>query len=240
MIVASQTKNSASARVLTPSSRAARASIHFPTQHRLAVISTGWGVCAIVWKGQSEASKPFVEHPAQALLSQIMTPGLSVDELRGVLLTKYPGSNEVIADRSGNFHPEIVPTWFPELNRRLQSYYSTRLHDPIGSDASNSWRFWRLQLDWSQLTPFQKSVLDHTASIPRGQKRTYGEVARAIGKPLASRAVGAALGANPWPVLVPCHRLVGANGSMTGFSAPGGIRMKQRMLALEACAIGVD
>ena len=63
---------------------------------------------------------------------------------------------------------------------------------------------------------------------------TYGQVAKAIGKPAASRAVGAAIGNNPWPVLVPCHRVIGSTGKLTGFSAPGGIETKRRMLALEA------
>jgi methylated-DNA-[protein]-cysteine S-methyltransferase len=62
---------------------------------------------------------------------------------------------------------------------------------------------------------------------------TYGEVAKKVGKPKASRAVGAAVGANPWPVLVPCHRVVGTGGRMTGFSAPGGVAAKRRMLAME-------
>ena len=62
---------------------------------------------------------------------------------------------------------------------------------------------------------------------------TYGEIARAVGDPGAARAVGAALGANPFPVIVPCHRVLAADGALHGFSAPGGITTKRRMLELE-------
>ena len=67
-----------------------------------------------------------------------------------------------------------------------------------------------------------------------GQTSTYGQLAAAIGRPLSeARAIGTALGQNPWPLLVPCHRFIGADGRMTGFSAPGGIKTKLRLLALE-------
>ena len=70
--------------------------------------------------------------------------------------------------------------------------------------------------------------------FPRGLTLTYGQqVAASIGKPSASRAVGGAVGSNPWPVLVPCHRVMGSTGKLTGFSAPGGVSAKQRMLDLE-------
>ena len=72
------------------------------------------------------------------------------------------------------------------------------------------------------------------AAIPPGRVASYGAIAAALGQPPgASRAVGAALGANPWPLLVPCHRIVAADGRMTGFSGPGGIKTKLRLLKLE-------
>src|SRR4029453_10295702 len=74
-----------------------------------------------------------------------------------------------------------------------------------------------------------------TRAIPAGSTATYGEIARAIGRtnPEAAREVGAALARNPTPIIVPCHRVVGANGKLTGFSAPGGLATKRRMLQLE-------
>lgn len=80
-------------------------------------------------------------------------------------------------------------------------------------------------------TPFQRSVWDELLRIPYGATKSYRDIANAIGKPAAVRAVGAANGANPLPIVVPCHRVVGANGSLTGFG--GGIDVKRRLLALE-------
>jgi methylated-DNA-[protein]-cysteine S-methyltransferase len=72
-----------------------------------------------------------------------------------------------------------------------------------------------------------------TRAIPPGQTRTYGDIARDLGDVTLARAVGQALGANPCPIIVPCHRVVGAGGRGTGFSAPGGLDTKARMLSLE-------
>lgn len=80
-------------------------------------------------------------------------------------------------------------------------------------------------------TEFQQAVWRALAAIPYGEVRSYGEIAEAIGKPTAVRAVGAANGANPLPIVVPCHRVIGSNGSLTGFSA--GIDIKRQLLALE-------
>ncbi len=81
--------------------------------------------------------------------------------------------------------------------------------------------------------PFYQKVWRACALIPRGQVRTYGWIARAVGRPNAARAVGQALAKNPFAPQVPCHRVVGANGKMTGFSAPGGVSAKRRMLRKE-------
>jgi methylated-DNA-[protein]-cysteine S-methyltransferase len=78
------------------------------------------------------------------------------------------------------------------------------------------------------------------AAVPYGETRTYGEIAREIGRPAATRAVGAANGANPLPPIVPCHRLVGADGTLTGYG--GGLPMKRALLVLEGArrAEGVE
>lgn len=80
---------------------------------------------------------------------------------------------------------------------------------------------------------FYQAVWRACARIPRGQVRTYGWIARAIGRPAAARAVGQALAKNPFSPHVPCHRVVGADGRLTGFSAEGGISAKRRMLIRE-------
>ena len=92
-------------------------------------------------------------------------------------------------------------------------------------------------LDERDLDPFRRRVYAATREVGAGETATYGEIARAIGEPGAARAVGAALGQNPLPIIVPCHRVLAASGALHGFSAPGGIATKRRMLEIE-CAPG--
>ena len=80
---------------------------------------------------------------------------------------------------------------------------------------------------------FRRAVYAATRRITPGSTRSYGEIARAIDRPGAARDVGVALSRNPTPIIVPCHRVVAANGALTGFSAPGGLASKRRMLELE-------
>jgi methylated-DNA-[protein]-cysteine S-methyltransferase len=88
-------------------------------------------------------------------------------------------------------------------------------------------------LDQRGIDAFRRAVYAATRDIPPGTTRSYGEVARALGGAGEARDVGAALARNPFPIIVPCHRVVAADGSLTGFSAPGGLRTKRRMLELE-------
>ena len=97
-----------------------------------------------------------------------------------------------------------------------------------------------LPLDFSVLGPFQKAVYEAVRTLPPGRTATYGEIAARLGKPGASRAVGQALGRNPFLVVVPCHRVLAAGGAPGGFSAPGGLAAKQRLLALEGVTLAVD
>lgn len=80
-------------------------------------------------------------------------------------------------------------------------------------------------------TPFQKKVWDQLRKIPPGETITYAELARRTGNPRASRAVGAANGKNPLPIVIPCHRVIGSNGKLTGFA--GGLAAKKKLLELE-------
>ncbi len=98
---------------------------------------------------------------------------------------------------------------------QLEAYFDGRLHD---FDV----------LLAAQGTPFRKTVWDELVRIPYGQTISYGELARRIGNPVASRAVGAANGANPLPIIVPCHRVIGSGGKLTGFG--GGLPIKQWLL----------
>jgi len=86
-----------------------------------------------------------------------------------------------------------------------------------------------------QGTTFQQSVWNALTDIPYGELRSYQDIARTIGNPAAVRAVGAANGRNPLPIVVPCHRVIGSNGSLTGFA--GGLEAKTFLLELEGCQV---
>jgi methylated-DNA-[protein]-cysteine S-methyltransferase len=111
---------------------------------------------------------------------------------------------------------------FPELADELRRYF-----------AGEKVRF-SGAIDERVGTPFQQDVWRAVAAIPHGQVVSYGEVARRVGKPGAARAVGNTMAANPTPIVVPCHRVVTAQGTIGGFG--GGLALKRRLLALE----GVD
>jgi len=93
-------------------------------------------------------------------------------------------------------------------------------------------------LDLRHETPFHQRVYAAAQDIPPGKTKTYGEIAALLGEPGASRAVGQALGHNPFPVIVPCHRVLASGARSGGFSAPGGVSTKLRMLLIEGAEIG--
>jgi methylated-DNA-[protein]-cysteine S-methyltransferase len=86
-----------------------------------------------------------------------------------------------------------------------------------------------------QGTPFRRTVWEALLGVPWGTTASYGDIARRLGRPRAVRAVGAANGANPLPIVIPCHRIVGADGSLTGFA--GGLELKARLLELEGITL---
>jgi methylated-DNA-[protein]-cysteine S-methyltransferase len=90
-----------------------------------------------------------------------------------------------------------------------------------------------IPIDWGSYTHFQRAVLEKTLAIPYGETRSYGEIAAAIGKPKASRAVGQAEKSNQAPLVIPCHRVIGSDGSLTGYGGPDNIDLKARLIAFE-------
>ena len=106
-----------------------------------------------------------------------------------------------------------------EVRRQLEEYF-----------AGERRRF-ELPLDRRLMSPFARRVLSVTSKVPFGRLDTYGHVAAGIQQPTASRAVGAALGSNPIPIVIPCHRIVGSGGRLTGYA--GGIDRKRTLLRLE-------
>jgi methylated-DNA-[protein]-cysteine S-methyltransferase len=151
----------------------------------------------------------------EAGITAIEMPELTGRELRAELLRA-----------KGEAAP---PPFVKDVARRLRQHLNGAPQDLTS-----------LPLDLSVLTPFQRQVYDVARSLPPGRTATYGEIAARLGKPGASRAVGQALGRNPFLIAVPCHRVLGANGDAGGFSAPGGLVAKQRLLALEGVRILVD
>jgi methylated-DNA-[protein]-cysteine S-methyltransferase len=109
---------------------------------------------------------------------------------------------------------------------RLQSYAA-------GKDE----RFDDIRLDTSHLSTFQSRVVKACRAIRRGRVRTYGELAASVGAVGAARAVGTVMAKNRFPIIVPCHRVVGSAGSLGGFSADGGVGVKRRMLEMEGAVL---
>lgn len=119
------------------------------------------------------------------------------------------------------------PPWVADIVARVQRHLAGETQD-----------FSKVRYDWTRVSAFQRRIYEAALRVKSGQTQSYGQLAAAIGEPPAvARAVGTALGQNPWPLLVPCHRFIGADGRMTGFSAPGGIKTKLRLLALEGAQL---
>lgn len=133
--------------------------------------------------------------------------------LNGVHMEQHKGGGAVQA------HWRRDDARLGEARAQLEAYFAGRLHE--------------FSLDFAGAgTPFQQQVWRALCDIPYGATISYGELARRIGKPSASRAVGAANGMNPVSIIVPCHRVVGAGGQLTGYA--GGVPRKQWLLAHEA------
>ena len=119
------------------------------------------------------------------------------------------------------------PPWIAAIMSRVQLHLAGEAQD-----------FSDVRFDFTRVTEFAATVLRATLAVKSGCTSTYGDLAAAIGQPpAASRAVGSALGDNPWPLLIPCHRIVAAGGKMTGFFGPGGVATKVRLLALEGAQL---
>jgi methylated-DNA-[protein]-cysteine S-methyltransferase len=131
-----------------------------------------------------------------------------------------------------------------ELRRLVRMYGPGVVPDPKRSSAlareldqyfNGRRRVFDIDVDLAGLTPFQTKILAATAKIPFGSVSTYRSVARRAGNEKASRAAGGALNSNPIPIVVPCHRVVGSNGSLVGYA--GGLDVKRRLLAIEGADV---
>jgi len=121
------------------------------------------------------------------------------------------------------FRPAPGPKRVQEAVQQLREYFAGRR------------RRFDTTVDLAGQTPFQRQVLEAAARVPAGAVASYADIARAIGRPRATRAVGAALGQNPVPIVVPCHRIIGSDGGLHGYG--GGLDIKEKLLRLEGAPI---
>jgi methylated-DNA-[protein]-cysteine S-methyltransferase len=125
--------------------------------------------------------------------------------------------------RSLDAEPVRSPARTAEIVHQLRAYFAGER------------RAFDLQIDFRHVSPFLRRVLSAAAAVPAGQVVSYGEIARRIGQPRGSRAVGQALGRNPMPIILPCHRVIAAGGKIGGYG--GGLRMKRTLLRIEGARL---
>jgi methylated-DNA-[protein]-cysteine S-methyltransferase len=142
---------------------------------------------------------------------------------RGLVRLSFPeeGEPELLAELARRLSPRVVRTasMLDPVRRELDEYFDGRR------------RRFELELDWSLISPFARRVLRRTAAIPYGGHSSYGEIATEAGSPRGARAAGNALGANPIPIVIPCHRVLHAGGGLGGYG--GGLERKRWLLKLE-------
>ncbi len=137
----------------------------------------------------------------------------TVDALRRATAARYPGAITVDAESDA-------------AGRYLLAYAAG---EPVAGTGDGA-----PAIAWERVGAFDRAILRETAAIPYGETAGYGEVAARAGRPGAARAAGAALSRNPWPVVVPCHRVIGSGGRLVGFGK--GLAAKEALLRFEAAA----
>ncbi len=158
---------------------------------------------------------------------------ITLDSPLGKLLvaSSEEGVVRIILPRKEAIDPvAVLGNEFPGSTPVEDYYKNIRVVDELKRYFDGCLRRFSVNLDLRG-TGFQRKVWEAVSCVPYGQTRSYGEIAKIIGNPGAARAVGQANRRNPVPIIVPCHRILGANGSLTGFG--GGIEMKKRLLELE-------
>ena len=173
--------------------------------------------------GQSKASgsmwKQAIASPVGSLQASWTEDGLRALSFLGI---DYPNS----AAHATEFEPTETPRRIRVLTRKLV--------DALDSYFDGAELNWSLDdLDWAGVSEFHRQVLELCHAIPAGQTLTYGQLAKLAGSPQAYRAVGGAMARNRWPLVIPCHRVVGSSGKLTGYSGEGGTKTKHWLLEHE-------
>jgi len=151
--------------------------------------------------------------------------GLCCSEI-GLYRTCLPSATKEQAEKvllSGLDNPVFKKSLLSDLQDKIAAYYKGDCID-----------FSQTAIDFSGYTPFSKQILQACMKIRYGETKTYKELAHLASSPNTARAVGMVMSRNRIPLIIPCHRVIGSDGSLHGFSAPGGIATKKRMLTLES------
>lgn len=165
-----------------------------------------------------------VDSPIGALVAAVTPIGLAA-----LTYEDHGGGIDAVLERlAARLSPRMLeaPARLDGVRRELDEYFEGRREQ------------FDLALDWALVSPFARRVLDATVAIPFGSVSTYGAIAAQAGNAKASRAAGRALGSNPIPIVVPCHRVVGTSGRLTGYT--GGLHRKQVLLALEGAQLSPE
>ena len=178
-------------------------------QASFCLFETPLGPCGIAWK---ESAAP--------RLSPVVTFIQLPEATRGL-------TEKRIAGRSGGRKARLVPAGIAGIIKRIQKHLHGDLQD-----------FQDIDLDLDGVGPFARQVYEGARKIPAGRTMTYGALATDLKRPTASRAVGQALGKNPIPLIIPCHRILASGNQPGGFSAHGGVTTKARLLAIEGVTLG--
>lgn len=139
----------------------------------------------------------------------------------GLVRVSFFGHDETLAELASRVSPRVLdaPRRLDDVRRQLDEYFAGRRQS------------FEIPIDWALVGDWGRRILAACARIPYGEVRTYGEMAAAAGSPKASRAAGTALGHNPVPIVVPCHRVLRSGGAMGGYT--GGLHIKEHLLRLE-------
>ena len=169
---------------------------------------------------QPDISYTLIDSPIGALVAAATPHGLvrlAYEDFNG-------GLDAVLDNLAGRLSPRILeqPAKLDGVRRELDEYFN------------NSRTAFDVPIDWALYSDFGRRILQATAQVPFGHTASYGDVARMAGNAKASRAAGRALGANAIPIIVPCHRIIGTSGKLTGYT--GGMHRKEALLRLEGIA----
>ena len=174
------------------------------------LFETQLGTCGIAWRTPADSDAP-------PIVTAVQLPGAT------------PQATESrIARKAGSSQRSAPPAEIAAIIEKIRKHLEGELQDFRG-----------IALDLEDVGPFFRQVYEATREIPAGQTRTYGEIAKAVGHPLAAQEVGQAMAKNPVPIIVPCHRVSAAGGKLGGFSAPGGPATKAKLLALEGAPVNL-